>query len=83
MGNIWQLQEAKNRFSSLVKKALCEGPQIVTRHGKESVVVLDIEAYKKLSKPKEDLVTFLRASPLRGEKLDLDRNKSLAREIKI
>ena len=35
---IWQLQEAKNRFSEVVNKALEEGPQTVTRHGEEIVV---------------------------------------------
>lgn len=36
----WQLQEAKNKFSEVVRKAIEEGPQTVTKHGKESVVVL-------------------------------------------
>ena len=48
MSNVWQLQEAKNKFSHLVDKAHHEGPQIVTRHGKESVVILAIEDYQKL-----------------------------------
>ena len=35
----WQLQEAKAKFSELVQKAIDEGPQTVTRHGKDAVVV--------------------------------------------
>jgi prevent-host-death family protein len=37
---IWALQDAKNKFSELVDKAVGDGPQVVTRHGKETVVVL-------------------------------------------
>ncbi len=40
MGNVWQLQEAKNKFSKLVDKARHDGPPIVTKHGKESVIIL-------------------------------------------
>jgi prevent-host-death family protein len=38
--NHWQLQEAKNKFSNLVETAQRKGPQIVTKHGKEAVVVV-------------------------------------------
>ena len=42
----WQLQEAKAKFSELVQKAIDEGPQTVTRHGKDAVVVLSAEAVR-------------------------------------
>ena len=45
----WQLQEAKNRFSEVVRKASEEGPQTVTKHGKDSVVVLSAEDYRNLN----------------------------------
>ncbi len=48
----WQLQEAKNKFSQLVEKARKFGPQIVTKHGKEAVVVLSFKDYKELISPK-------------------------------
>ena len=83
MNKTWQLQEAKNRFSQVVNDALREGPQIVTRHGEEAVIVLSMKDYRKLSKPKENFYTFLRNSPLRGIKLDLTRDKSLARHIEL
>ena len=79
----WQLQEAKNRFSEVVKKALQDGPQIVTKRGVETVVVLSVEAYKKLTRPQSDLVEFFQKSPLRGSNLDLDRNKDPGREIDL
>lgn len=69
MDNIWQLQDAKNKFSHLVTKACKEGPQVVTKHGKETVVVIAFEDYKKMSKPQDDLISFFRKSPLSGIKL--------------
>ena len=39
----WQVQTAKQRFSELVERAVTEGPQIVTKHGRETVVVLDVD----------------------------------------
>jgi antitoxin Phd len=58
--NHWQLQEAKNKFSSLVELALENSPQIVTRHGKDAVVIISIEEYKKLTKPENNIVEFFR-----------------------
>ena len=83
MGNIWQLQEAKNKFSSLVDKAHHDGPQIVTKHGKESVVIITVEDFQKLSKPKDDLVSFFKNSPLSTIRLDLTRDKSPSRDIEL
>jgi antitoxin Phd len=83
MEHIWQLQEAKNKFSQLVEKAQHEGPQFVTKHGKESVVVLSVEEYKKIVKPKSNLFQFIQASPLSKTFVDIERDKSLARNIEI
>ena len=83
MEHTWQLQEAKNKFSKLVEKAQHEGPQFVTKHGKESVVVLSVEEYKKIVKPKSDLFQFIQASPLSRTLIKIERNKSLARDIEL
>ncbi len=80
MGNVWQLQEAKNKFSRLVDKAHHDGPQIVTKHGKEFVAIIAIEDYRKLSKPTSDLISFFKKSPLFGINLDLIRGKSVSRD---
>jgi prevent-host-death family protein len=79
----WQLQEAKNRFSELVRKASEEGPQTVTKHGKDSVIVLSAEDYRKLEKPKTSLVEFFRTSPLSGVDLNTRRDQSPARDIEL
>jgi antitoxin Phd len=80
---VWQLQEAKNRFSEVVKRALTEGPQTVTRHGEEIVVVLSKAEYNRLKKSQGSLVDFFRQSPLVGVELDLERDKSLPRDINL
>lgn len=79
--NHWQLQDAKNKFSNLVDKAQLNGPQIVTKHGKDAVVVLSIDEYKKLIKPKTNLVKFFKNSPLAKEDLELTRSKEIPRDI--
>ena len=83
MRHIWQLQEAKNKFSKLVEKARYEGPQFVTKHGKESVVVLSVEEYNKIVKPKSNLFHFMQNSPLCGISIDIERDKSGSRKIEL
>jgi antitoxin Phd len=79
----WQLQEAKNRFSEVVRKASEEGPQTVTKHGKDSVVVLSAEDYRLLERPKTSLVEFFQTSPLSKVELDFTRDKSPSRDVEL
>jgi antitoxin Phd len=81
--NHWQLQDAKSKFSNLVEMAQHNGPQVVTKNGKDTVVVLSIDEYKKLIKPKTNLVNFFQSSPLAKEDLDLTRNKEIPRDIEL
>ena len=60
----WQLQAAKQRFSELVERAQREGPQVVTKHGKEAVVVVSVDEYRRLKGPADNLVEFVRGRPL-------------------
>lgn len=83
MENYWQLQYAKNKFSSLVDKAQQNGPQFVTKHGKEAVVVLSINEYRRLVKPKTSLVNFFHNSPLAQENIDLARSKEIPRDVEL
>ena len=81
--NTWQLQDAKSKFSHLVEKAMGNEPQFVTKYGNNAVVILSYEEYKKITKPKADLVSFLRNSPLAEISMDISRDKALPREIKL
>ena len=79
----WQLQDAKSKFSKLVEKAINDKPQFVTKHGNNAVVILSFEDYKKIIKPKTDLVTFLQNSPLSEIELDISRNSDLPRDVEL
>ena len=79
----WQLQDAKNRFSELVRKAREEGPQVITLHGRDAVVVVSAKEYGKLSRPRGNLVDFFRKSPLVGVELDLVRSLDSGRRIDL
>ena len=83
MNNIWQLQDAKSRFSELVERALANGAQIVTRRGRKTVVVLPFDEYERLAKPSDSLAQFLLTSPLSGSGLSTVRDKSTPRNIEI
>jgi antitoxin Phd len=79
----WQLQDAKNRLSELVRKAREEGPQVITLHGRDAVVVVSANDYGKLSRPRGSLVDFFRKSPLAGTELDLIRSRDTGRQIEF
>lgn len=59
----WQLQDAKAKFSEVVKRAAEEGPQVVTVRGKETAVVLSAEDYRRLSAGRGDFVDLLLEFP--------------------
>ena len=79
MEGSWQLQEAKNKLSEVVDAAVNKGPQIITRRGVETAVVISADDYRKLRLRQMTLVEFFRASPLVGVELDLTRDTSPAR----
>lgn len=78
----WQIQEAKQRFSELVRHAEADGPQVVTRHGRKVVVVLAAEEYTRLQAGVPDFKDFL-ASPPDLALLDIRRNEGMARTVDL
>lgn len=83
MNNIWQLQEAKSKFSEMVERALMNGAQIVTRRGRKTVVILPFEEYERLTERTESLAQFLLTSPLAGSDLTIERDKTIPRHIEL
>jgi prevent-host-death family protein len=79
---IWQLQEAKQKFSEVVQKALDDGPQVVTRRGEKVVVVVAVEEYERLAGKKPDFLEFLMSAPDLSV-LDIRRSKDTGREIDL
>ena len=78
----WQLQEAKQRFSELVRRALEEGPQVVTRRGEEVVVIVGAEEFDRLSRTEEDFKDFLLCAP-DLDALEIRRDWSTSREVEL
>ena len=79
----WQLQEAKARFSEVVKEASLHGPQEIILRGEPTVVVISKVEYNKLVKPKSSFIAFIKASPLIGSGINLERDSSLTRETDL
>jgi prevent-host-death family protein len=82
----WQLQSAKARFSELFRRTRSEGPQRITRQGRDGVVMISEEQYNRLlgrSRQPRSLVQFFRQSPLAGIELDLERDPDLGRDFEL
>ncbi len=77
----WTVADAKARLSEVVEKARRDGPQIITKNGRSTAVLVSIEEWERKTARSGSLAEFLLASPLRGAGLDLERSKDAAREI--
>ncbi len=80
----WKLEDAKNRFSEVVRRALSDGPQFVTRNGRDAVVVVSVAEYERFAAPRP-LLAFLQDSPLAdaiaaGE-FELERPEDEGRDV--
>ena len=78
----WQLQTAKQHFSELVERARRDGPQFVTKHGKEAVVVVSVEEYRQLRSGGPRLVELIRSAP-DFDVLDLTRAEDRGRDVEL
>jgi antitoxin Phd len=75
MENEWQLQDAKNKFSEVVNQAISQGPQLITRRGEKTAILLSYAEYEKLCKAQGKLSEFFRSSPLADTSLSRDNGK--------
>lgn len=81
---VWKLEDAKARFSEVVRRARSEGPQRVTHRGTDAVVIVSADDFRQLAPeagPRQNIVEFLRGTSL-GE-LDLERPKDRGRTIRF
>jgi antitoxin Phd len=80
----WKLEDAKNRFSEVVRRAIAHEPQFVTRNGRDAVVVVSAAEYERLAAP-VPLLDFLRESPfaeaLAAGELRLERSSDEGRDV--
>ncbi len=79
----WQLQEAKARLSEVVRRAVAEGPQAITVHGRSEAVLLSTAEYERLVSPRPSLLELLQSSPWVGIELDFERDRSRVREVEL
>lgn len=79
----WQLQEVKAQLSDLVKKAILDGPQDITVHGKTAVIVISKEKHDQLTQSTLSFVEFMKQSPLAKSTLRIKCNKTPCRDIKL
>lgn len=82
----WQVQAAKAQFSEVFRRARTEGPQHITRLGREGVVMISDEQYDRLmmkSRQPKSILQFFRESPLVGVDLDLERDKDTGRDVEL
>ncbi len=78
----WQVQDAKTRLSEVIERARSEGPQTITRHGKERAVVLSIEDYRLLAAHRPDFKAYLLGGP-KVDDFSIDRDRDAGRPIEL
>ena len=81
----WLLQDAKARFSELVRRVRSEGPQRVTVHGRDEVVVISAEEFRRLKGDLtgEALIAAMQASPHRDIEIEPKRSPMPVREVSL
>ena len=79
----WTVASAKARLSEVIDRAQTCGPQVITRRGRKTALVVSVEEWERKTKRVGTLADFFAASPLRGAKLDLRRRKDRPRKIAL
>jgi prevent-host-death family protein len=77
----WTVASAKAKLSEVIDRAQTRGPQVITRRGRKTAIVVSVEEWERKTKRVGTLADFFAASPLRGAKLDLRRRKDRPRKI--
>lgn len=80
---IWQLQDAKARLSEVVRASQEHGPQEISVHGKTAAVLIAKADYDRMIATKPSFLSFMRRSPLAGMELEIERNRTPARKVRL
>jgi prevent-host-death family protein len=81
----WALRDAKTRLSEVIRKAKTEGPQHITVHGREEVVVLSVEEYQRIKGERtgQVLIDLMQNSPLGDIEFDRVYTPARTRRVKL
>ncbi len=79
----WTVATAKARFSEVIDRALADGPQVITRRGHRSVVIVSAEEWERKASRRGNLAEFFAASPLRDSDLVIERGTDSSREFEL
>ncbi len=82
-GKEWTVATAKAHLSQVIEHALHDGPQTITRNGKNAVVVVSLDEWETKTKRKGSLADFFAASPLRNSKMVIERSRDKPLEIDL
>lgn len=79
----WPVADAKARLSEVIDQAISNGPQTITRNGRDAVVVVSVDEWKRKARRKGNLAEFFATSPLRGSRLLVERSKDRGGRVKL
>ena len=79
----WTVAEAKAKFSEIIERAMSDGPQTITRNGREAAVVVGVEEWQRKTIRVGNLAEFFAESPLRESGLKIRRLKGRPRKINL
>lgn len=81
--NVWQLQEAKAKFSQLIEETKIYDHQTITKNGEPVAVIMSKKEFDKLTRSKTLLLDFFKAAPFQDFDLDLKRSQDLSRDLEL
>jgi prevent-host-death family protein len=80
---VWTVADAKAHLSQVIERARARGPQVITRNGKKTAVVVSAEEWERKTKRQGNLAEFFASSPLRASGLEVKRRKDPARKLDL
>ena len=78
---VWPVADAKARLSEVIDLAIESGPQVITRHGRPTAVLVSTDEWERKAHRKGNLAEFFAASPLRRSRIKVERSKQRPRDI--
>lgn len=83
----WQVQDAKQRFSEVLRAVASLGPQVITRHGQEIAIIIDTAEYHRLTEPPKNPAEVILGPPYLDDDADVfdqieaERKQDMPRDI--